>query len=119
MRRSGLHRGVLWWLLLSVGLNAVGQILFKTARAARPDGSLLSVFFNIEIWAGLILYGVSAICWLWILSRAELSVAYPLLSLTFPIVVGLSAIIFLESISPIRWAGVGMIVVGVSLMGRT
>ena len=116
---SDSQRAALWGVLLSVALNATGQILFKAARSAQPDASLLSLFLQLETWVGLIIYGLSAVCWLWVLSRAQLSFAYPILSLSFPIVVGLSAIFFAESISPMRWAGVGVIVVGVSLLART
>ncbi|MGH9428782.1 MAG: 4-amino-4-deoxy-L-arabinose-phospho-UDP flippase [Terriglobia bacterium] len=119
MRRSNTQVAVLRWVLLCVALNAIGQILFKVARVAQPGTSALSVFFHVETWAAFIVYGVSAACWLWVLSRAQLSVAYPLLSLTFPIVVALSAILFSEAISTMRWAGVGVIVVGVSLLSRT
>ena len=106
-------------VFLCVALNAAGQILFKTARAAQPDASLLSLFLQLELWIAFIIYGLSAICWLWVLSRAQLSFVYPILSLTFPIVVGLSALLFSESISAMRWAGVGVIVVGVSVLART
>jgi multidrug transporter EmrE-like cation transporter len=85
----------------------------------RPDGSLFSILHHREVWGGLIVYGLSAVCWLWVLSRAQLSFAYPILSLTFPIVVGLSAVLFSEFISPMRWTGVGLIVVGVSFLSRT
>ena len=107
------------WVLLCVMLNAIGQVLFKIARSAQPDGSILSMFFQGETWAAFVIYGSSAVCWLWILSRTELSLAYPLLSLTLPIVVGLSALLFAEAISMMRWAGVGVIMVGVSLLSRT
>jgi drug/metabolite transporter (DMT)-like permease len=106
-------------VFLSVALNATGQILFKAARVAQPDASLPSLFLLIETWGGLLTYGLSAVCWLWVLSRASLSFVYPILSLSFPIVVCLSAIFFSEPILPMRWVGVGAIVVGVSLLGRT
>ena len=106
-------------VLCSVVLNAIGQILFKEARVVQPDASLISLFGRPEIWAGIIVYGLSALCWLWVLSRANLSFAYPILSLTFPLVVGLSALLFFESVSPVRWVGVGVIVIGVSLLART
>ena len=106
-------------LLLSVVLNAAGQTFFKAARMSHPDASLFSLFMYGDTWAGFILYGLSAVCWLWVLSRAQLSFAYPLLSLSFPIVVALSAVYFTEIISPMRWIGVGVIVIGVSLLART
>lgn len=112
-------RTALLVLLLSVALNAAGQTFFKAARLAEPDASLLQLFFQIETWAGLFLYGLSAISWLWILSRTQLSFAYPILALSFPIVVGLSAALFGETITLMRGAGIGLIIVGVSLLART
>jgi drug/metabolite transporter (DMT)-like permease len=110
---------VLGGVLFSVVLNAAGQLLFKAARASQPDASVLHLFLHPETWYGFLIYGLSAICWLWVLARAQLSLAYPILSLTFPIVLGLSALFFAEVISPLRWAGVGVIVFGVSLLART
>lgn len=106
-------------LLVSILLNAGGQIFFKAARLQSQQASLLELFLDIETWLGLFLYGFSAICWLWVLSRAYLSYAYPILALSFPIVVALSALIFGEVISTLRWAGVILIVLGVSLLART
>jgi len=119
MSSPRVQLGVIRLVLVTVALNAVGQILFKAARSAQPDASVLSLFLHFETWAAFVVYGLSAVCWLWVLSRARLSIAYPLLSLTFPIVVGLSALLFSESISAMRWVGVGVIVTGVSLLART
>lgn len=110
---------ILFVLFLSVLLNAGGQIFFKAARAVNSEASLVELFFYLQTWLGLFLYGFSAICWLWVLSRAYLSYAYPILALSFPIVVALSALIFGEVISALRWAGVILIVLGVSLLART
>ncbi len=112
-------RAALCGVLCSVALNATGQLLFKAARSAHPDASLMALFLEPQTWIGFIVYGLSAVCWLWVLSRAQLSLAYPSLSLTFPIVVGCSAALFGEAVSLERWAGVGVIVVGVSLLART
>ena len=106
-------------VIISALLNATGQVLFKTARAVHSHATLLSIFGYVETWAGLVVYGVSAIFWLWVLARAQLSFAYPILALTFPIVVGASAVLFSESIGPLRWIGVGMVMCGVSLLART
>ena len=119
MSKLGPGRAALVLLLATVILNSAGQLFFKATRTAHPNASLLSLFYHYETWAGLILYGLSAVCWLWVLSRAQLSYAYPVLALSFPIVVGLSVVIFSEAISPLRWIGVGVIVLGVSLIART
>lgn len=119
MPRMHSQRAVLWGVLICVALNAGSQVLFKAVRAAHPDAAMFSLFLQLGIWAGFILCGLSAMCWLWVLSRAQLSFAYPMLSLTFPIVVALSVVLFSEAIVPMRWAGVGVIVIGVSLLART
>ncbi len=119
MPGSSFRKTTIWTLLLVIGLNSAGQILFKAVRAAHPDATVLLLFLDFKIWAAFIIYGLSALCWLWVLSRAQLSFVYPMLSLTFPIVVGLSAVLFSESILPMHWAGVGVIVFGVSLLART
>ena len=119
MRHQSPRWTMLGGILLSVALNAAGQICFKAARMAQPDASVLALFLHPETWGGLLIYGLSAVCWLWVLARVQLSLAYPILSLTFPIVLGLSAVFFAETITPLRWAGVGVIVVGVSLLART
>ena len=110
---------VLGAVLLSVGFNATGQLLFKAARMAQPDAPVAHLFLHPETWYALLVYAMSAVFWLWVLARAQLSLAYPILSLTFPIVLSLSAFYFAEVISPMRWAGVGIIVLGVSLLART
>lgn len=119
MPRSDLKRIVLWGVLLSAILNSAGQILFKAARSSHPEASLPSLFLFPETWIGFLVYGLSALCWLWVLARAPLSFAYPVLALTFPLVVGLSAVVFAEPVSSLRWAGVGVIVVGVSMLAKT
>jgi drug/metabolite transporter (DMT)-like permease len=106
-------------VVVSALLNASGQIFFKAARAGHADASLSALFAHPEIWGGLAVYGLSSVCWLWVLARAPLSFAYPILSLTFPIVVAASAIFFSELILPLRWMGVGMIMLGVSFLART
>ena len=110
---------VLVAVLFSVALNAAGQLLFKAARIAQPHASVMQLFLQPDVWFGLLIYGLSSISWLWVLARAQLSLAYPILSLTFPIVLGLSVLFFAEAIAPLRWVGVGVIVVGVSLLART
>jgi drug/metabolite transporter (DMT)-like permease len=106
-------------VILSALLNATGQLFFKAARSTHSDATLFSLFSYPEVWGGLVVYGLSSVCWLWVLARAPLSFAYPILSLTFPIVVGVLAIFFAELILPLRWMGVGMIVLGVSFLART
>jgi undecaprenyl phosphate-alpha-L-ara4N flippase subunit ArnE len=113
------QQATLYAIVLSATFNAGGQLLFKAARFSQPDAPLLAMFLHGETWAGFLAYGLSSITWLWVLARAPLSYAYPILALTFPLVVALSAVLFGESISLLRWLGVGLILCGVSLLART
>jgi drug/metabolite transporter (DMT)-like permease len=106
-------------LFSSVVLNALGQLLFKAARLAAPEASLFGILFQVETWAALIIYGLSAVSWLWVLSRAQLSFAYPVLALSFPLVVGFSSLIYGEPVTFLHWLGVGVICAGVALLART
>lgn len=115
---ANLRRAVIQAVFLSVILNTIGQFLFKTA-AVQSDASLFGLFQESRTWIALLVYAASAVTWLWVLARAQLSFVYPILSVSFPLVVGLSVILFGEPVSIIRWIGVAGIVVGVSLLTKT
>ena len=114
-----MNKKVLAIIAISILLNSTGQVFFKMVRDAWPNEPVVSLFFHPETWAAVFVYGMSAMCWLWVLSRAPLSLAYPMLAFAFPIVVGLSAVLFSETIFFTRLVGVGVIGIGVSLLART
>jgi uncharacterized membrane protein len=68
---------------------------------------------------GFVLYGLSAALWLIVLTRAELSWAYPLLSMGYVLVVVLSRIFFHEAVTTTRLLGTLVVVCGVWLISRT
>jgi drug/metabolite transporter (DMT)-like permease len=106
-------------VLISVSFNATGQILFKAARVEHAGMPFYLLFLQPETLAGFLFYGLSSIIWLWVLSRVQISYAYPILALAFPIVVIFSVLLFGESVSLARWVGVSTIVVGVFLLARS
>ncbi len=106
-------------VLISVSLNATGQILFKAVRVEHAGMPFYSLFLQPETLAGFLFYGLSSIIWLWVLSRVQISYAYPILALAFPIVVVFSVLLFGESVSLARWVGVSIIVAGVFLLARS
>ncbi|MDH7512859.1 MAG: EamA family transporter [Clostridiales bacterium] len=71
------------------------------------------------VLAGLIFSAAGFIFWLVILSRFNLSYSYLLAGLTFALVLVASAIFFKEEISPLRWAGAALIILGVFLVSQT
>jgi multidrug transporter EmrE-like cation transporter len=108
-------------LLLSVASASTGQVLFKKGVLMTGEitlkssviGELLRLVFQPLVFSGLILYVISTILWLMALSKTTLSFAYPFTALTFILVMLSSRMVFLESIPPLRYFGIGLIVAGI------
>ena len=103
-------------LLLKAGTNAVGRFAF-TADALVPVAALL--VFEPHIVAGCACYAVSLVVWIMGLSRVPVSIAYPLLSLGYVINAAAAWYLFGEALTPVRLAGIALIVAGVFLVART
>ena len=103
-------------LLLKAGTNAVGRFDFA-AQNIVPVAT--RVAFEPHILAGMACYAVSLIVWIMGLSRVEVSVAYPLLSLGYVINALAAWYLFGESVGAMRIAGIGFIIVGVYLIARS
>jgi drug/metabolite transporter (DMT)-like permease len=123
------HRLMLLGLILaSVALAAAAQIVLKhgmnqffhrTGHAFRFDGGSVRVLVRTPaVWIGLGLFGLSALVWLAVLSRAALSFAYPFAALTYAAIVAYDTVRG-EAVSGLRWAGVALIVAGIIFVSRT
>jgi len=111
-------------IFASVVLGAVGQVLLKMGAlrvgAVADVGLLLwRIVTNPYILAGFALYGVASVLWIVVLSRAPLSLAYPLLSLGYVLVLLASAYVFGETIPAVRVAGIAAILVGLVLVSSS
>ncbi|TDB37615.1 MAG: glycosyltransferase [Actinobacteria bacterium] len=104
----------------SVFLGAFGQVFLRMGAqdlgGMQARQLLLDAIQRPEILVGLGLYAMSSVLWLGVLSRLELSVAYPLGASGYVLVVVLAALSG-ESVPLLRWAGVALIVLGVLLVG--
>lgn len=117
-----------WWLIaLSVFAGVLGQILIKlgvgdNGLISEASSGLLSIFVMILttplVMGGLVLYGVGAISWILVLSRMNLSYAYPFLALNFVLIAVLSRLLLNEPIPLIRWVGMGVICIGIVLVSQ-
>ncbi len=97
-------------LFFSIILAALGQLLMK--HGMRIFGSfaivdlpykIFPMIFNPFVFFGLAAFGVSAVFWLVVLSRFELSFAYPLVSIGYVLVAFFSWMFFKEDISASRF----------------
>jgi multidrug transporter EmrE-like cation transporter len=113
-------------LTVSISLAIAGQMLMKAGMLVIgkfPVTQLIPMFFSIVfqplVFAGIFFFGVSSVFWLVVLSRIQLSMAYPLVSIGYIVVAILSSIFFKETVSIVRWAGIVTICVGVLLISRS
>lgn len=103
-------------LLLKAGTTAIGHFDFTLANAL-PIG--LKVAFEPHILGGLTCYVISVVVWILALSRVEVSVAYPMLSLGYVVNAIAAYYLFGESVNAMRMTGIGVIIIGVVLVARS
>jgi drug/metabolite transporter (DMT)-like permease len=102
---------------------AAAQPLFKSGAARLdehlPLGALIRVLVtDYPLIIGLVMYGFGSILMILALRHGELSVLYPVISLSYVWVAILSVLIFHESMNPIKVAGIATIILGVAILGR-
>ena len=115
-------------ILLSVTLAALAQLTLKhgtdqvTARSGPLQlggDSLRAIVTTPAVWAGLIVFGLSAVVWIVVLSRTSLSFAYPFASLTYVLILMADRFVLDQEVPGLRYAGVAFIVVGIVLVAQT
>jgi len=79
----------------------------------------LAAFLNPWVLAGICLLALWMIFQLSLLSRADLSFVLPVTSLSYVLTAVMGKLFLTEHVSLIRWAGIGVICLGVSVVGRT
>ena len=103
-------------LLLKAGTNAIGTFAFSADNLV-PVG--IRVASNPFIVSGLGCYVVSVVVWIMALSRVEVSLAYPMLSIGYVVNAVAAWYLFGEALSAQRMIGIGTIIVGVFLVARS
>lgn len=99
---------------VTVGLNTSAQILLKMGSGKQP--------INIYLLGGILAYGLSTLIYISILSKMNLSLAYPLIiGLTVIATTIAGASLFKEKIEFIAWIGIGLMLSGIWAIahGRT
>jgi len=103
-------------LLLKAGTNSVGTFSL-TADNLYPIG--LKLVSNPYILGGLGCYIISVAIWILALSRVEVSLAYPMLSIGYVVNALAAWSLFGEAVTAQRMVGIGTIIVGVFLVARS
>jgi multidrug transporter EmrE-like cation transporter len=125
------RRRVITWsifalVLFSVGCSALAQISLKHGMAqpsvqiALTNGGLQPILYavvaNPFVLGGLFVYGLSAVVWLFVLARIDVSVAYPFVSLGFVVTMVLGCLLFGEAFTIRKILGTLVVMAGVYLV---
>ena len=119
---------VLIVILLTVTLSACAQLLLKLAvskpsiAAALQAGflkALTEAIFSPLLWGGLIIYVFSVCIWLWVLSKVDLSVAYPFVGISFLTTMGFGIFFLNENVTVTRIIGTLLIALGCVFVGKS
>ncbi|MEO1765946.1 SMR family transporter [Thiobacter aerophilum] len=113
---TGVLLNAIAQLLLKAGTNAIGPFAF-TAQNVWPVGLKLAT--QPYILTGMACYVVSLVVWIMALSRVEVSVAYPMLSVGYVLNAIAAWYFFGEAVTPTRLAGIGIIILGVYIVARS
>jgi drug/metabolite transporter (DMT)-like permease len=120
-----------WWstfglLLIAMSLTVTGELLLKSGINRLSDDLNLSfstilptawkLFTNLFIVGGFAFVFGGALFWLAVLSRWDLSLAYPLLSISYIIGIALAVLILKEKVTLLQVLGVLVIIMGVTLV---
>lgn len=100
---------------LKTAMNEVGRI--GASEIAAAGDTIGRAIREPRLWLGLGLFGISSVFWLVVLSRVDLSVAYPFVGLSYIVVVMFARLFLHEQVTPLRWAGVVVIAIGIGIIG--
>ena len=112
-------------ILSSVFLNALEQIFIRQGMLKLGSVSFnmeqiwnmaLSVFTNMYLLSGMFSYGISIILWMIVLSKVNVSLAYPFLSVGYVVTAVLAYLIFKEPLTVQKIFGIAIICLGVVIL---
>jgi multidrug transporter EmrE-like cation transporter len=114
--------------LLSILTTIAGQIFLKKATTSqtlhfdtsRLFSSVIALAMNPYVFAWVLSAGISAALWIFVLSRFELSFAFPVsTTLSYVLILVLSWWLFGENMTLIRWIGIGLMCAGIFMTAQS
>lgn len=115
-------------ILFTVLTNAAAQLMLKRGMTGVGAldiagngliGTVFRIVFNPFVFAGLCTFVISMASHLVVLSKVQISYAYPFLSLAYVVVAAYAYFVFNEDLSPSRIAGIALIVVGTVFIAQS
>jgi drug/metabolite transporter (DMT)-like permease len=117
----------IFYIFVSVFAVVAAQICMKTGlnhlRPLDPSSGIFALYQKILlspfVALGVTLYALGTFSWLYVLTRVDLSYAFPFLGLTYVLVTLASCLLLGEYVSLLRWSGIIIISVGVILVSTS
>ena len=115
------------FIIGSVLLNCSAQLLMRKGMLVYGEvdgfhsliGFIPQMLSNLYLWGAMLCYAVSIMMWMFVLSRVEVSYAYPFLSIGYVLSAVVGYFWLQENITPIRIVGIAVICIGVVLISRS
>ena len=112
------------YILLTVLLNASAQLVLKKGTEVAAEKSnlvnyIISNISNIYYITGFLLYGISVLLWIYVLSKVEVSFAYPFLSIGYIVTTLGGYFYFNEQLNLIKIIGILIICIGVIVLSKS
>jgi uncharacterized membrane protein len=113
----------LLWLGIASLLGGVGHVILakgmKVVGAAGAGSAVGRTVSNPWVLLGVALQALFFFIYMALLSREDVSKLLPLTTLNYIVVAFLAQLMLAEPVTGLRWTGIGFIVLGVFLVGRT
>lgn len=103
-------------LSIRKGMLKIGEISFNFEQIVKM---VLAVFTNVYLLSGMFSYGISVILWMIVLSKVNVSLAYPLGSVGYIITTVLAYLFFNEPITFQKVVGIIIICIGVFILTQS
>ncbi|QYM79771.1 EamA family transporter [Horticoccus luteus] len=116
------------FILLTVFFTVSGQLLLKKGMmkigsfgsgAEGWTAHLIQALSNPLVVLGLACAGAAALTWMAAVSRADLSFAYPFMSLAIVLTLALTPLLLGERVQIHQWLGVALVILGVWIGARS
>lgn len=102
---------------LSAFLGSIGQIEFKRgSESLRFD--IQALLTNYHLLAGLFIYALSTLIYIYALSKGRLSIIYPIIATSYIWTTLFAWILLKEPVNLTNWTGITLILLGVTLVSR-
>ena len=103
-------------VLLATLVGSFGPILLKKASAKKLS-KISALMSNYDLFGGVALYAIGTLLFIPALKGGDLSILYPFVALTYVWVSLLSVKFLGEKMTPVKWIGIVLIILGVSFIG--